>query len=369
MKYLRIDEKNWRRECLQTDKFSLASQIWEPFISNCQKAFNPDQNLTIDDQFLPCKVKCKFIQYMGNKPDKYGLKFWLLVDVEHKYSYNGFPYLGRDANRQATTSLSADVVLKLMNPLFGGGYNVICNNYFSSLKVSNSLMKNICSFIGKVRQNRRELPRKALVKQDVHDTKIFIETEKGTSLTACQCKKIKKNLLLHKDVKIPEANNLKHKPEAVLFYNKNKVAVDVIDQMTRMYSVKAASRRWPNHVFYNVIGLALINSWILYITVNNSSITRKQYIQKVCEELTGNIQNENVAPDSVDADAPAPKRRATCSTGRCNKNRTLDRCYCYNKTTLWQVCIEKMSQMLNSMHFFSYTFCTTCINIPRNFIF
>ena len=344
MKYLRFDEKNRRRERLQTDKFSLASQIWEPFISNCQKAFNPGQNLTVDEQLLPCKARCKFIQYMGNKPDKYGLKFWLLVDVEHKYLYNGFPYLGRDANRQATNSLSADVVLKLMNPLFGGGYNVICDNYFSSLKVSNSLMENKCSFVGTVRQNRRELPREALVKQDVYDTKIFIETEKETSLTAYQCKKNKKVLLLsslHKDVKIPEANNPKHKPETVLFYNKNKVAVDVIDQMTRMYSVKAASRRWPNHVFYNVIDLALINSWMLYITVNNSSITRKQYIQKVCEELTGNIQNENVAPDSVEADAPAPKRRATCSTGRCNKNRTLDRCYCCNKPLCGKCALKK----------------------------
>ena len=210
-------------------------------------------------------------------------------------------------------------------------------------------MENKRSFIGTVRQNRRELPREALVKQDVYDTKIFIETEKRTSLTAYQCKKNKKVLLLsslHKDVKIPEAkipeaNNPKHKLETVLFYNKNEVAVDVIDQMTRTYSVKAASRRWPNHVFYNVIDLALINSWILYITVNNSLITRKQYIQKVCEELTGNIQNENVAPDFVEADAPAPKRRATCLTGRCNKNRTLDRCYCCNKPLCGKCALKK----------------------------
>ena len=88
MKYLRFDEKNRRRERLQTDKFSLASQVWEPFISNCQKAFNPGQNLTIDEQLLPCKARCKFIQYVEIKPDKYGLKFWLLVDVEHRYLYS-----------------------------------------------------------------------------------------------------------------------------------------------------------------------------------------------------------------------------------------------------------------------------------------
>ena len=64
------------------------------------------------------------------------------------------------------------------------------------------------------------MPREALVKQDMYDTKIFKETKKGTSLAAYQCKKNKKVLLLsslHKDVKIPEANNPKHKPETVLF--------------------------------------------------------------------------------------------------------------------------------------------------------
>ena len=69
-----------------------------------------------------------------------------------------------------------------------------------------------------------------------------------------------------------------------------------------------------------MIDLAPINSWVLY----NSSITRKQIIQKVCEELTGNIQNEKVAPASIKADESAPKRRAICSTGRWNKKCTLD---------------------------------------------
>jgi hypothetical protein len=36
---------------------------------------------------------------MPNKPDKFGIKFWLLVDVESKYIVNGFPYLGKDADK------------------------------------------------------------------------------------------------------------------------------------------------------------------------------------------------------------------------------------------------------------------------------
>ena len=42
---------------------------------------------------------------------------------------------------------------------------------------------------------------------------------------------------------IPEHNNPKRKPETVLFYNRTKIDMDVLDQMSRLYSVKAASRR------------------------------------------------------------------------------------------------------------------------------
>ena len=102
-------------------------------------------------------------------------------------------------------------------------------------------MENKCSFVATMHQNRRELPREALVKQDLYNTEIFMEPEKGTSLTAYQCQKNKRILLLsslYKDVKIPEANHPKHKPDIKLLYNKNKIAVDIIDQMTRLYSVK-----------------------------------------------------------------------------------------------------------------------------------
>ena len=56
---------------------------------------------------------------------------------------------------------------------------------------------------------------------------------------------------LHPDVEITSDNNLKKKPETVLFNYKTKAGVDVIDQMARKYSVKAASKRWLIHLFYN----------------------------------------------------------------------------------------------------------------------
>ena len=63
---------------------------------------------------------------MANKPDKFGLKFWLIVDVNSKYLYNGFPYVGKDETCATSTSLSTDVVLKLIESLANyGKHNLI----------------------------------------------------------------------------------------------------------------------------------------------------------------------------------------------------------------------------------------------------
>ena len=55
---------------------------------------------------------------MANKPDKFGLKFWLAVDVENKYLFKGFPYAGKDDTRSSDMPVPTDVVLKLIAPLF-----------------------------------------------------------------------------------------------------------------------------------------------------------------------------------------------------------------------------------------------------------
>ena len=84
----------------------------------------------------------------------------------------------------------------------------------------------------------------------------------------------------------------KKNPKQYFFYNETKVGVDVLDQMSRCYSVKAGSRHWPIHVFYNVIDMALINSWIIYKHVCNSNISRRMFIQRVSKELTGALQTK-----------------------------------------------------------------------------
>ena len=124
LRFLRFDMRSTRSIRLQADKFALVSDLWNKFVDNCISSYKPGPNITIDEQLFPTKARYRFTQYMPNKPDKFGIKFWLAVDVDTKYILNAIPYLGKEESRAPSQRLSDWVVTNLMQPYLGKGRNV-----------------------------------------------------------------------------------------------------------------------------------------------------------------------------------------------------------------------------------------------------
>ena len=76
-RYIRFDDRVSRRQRLQSDKFTLFSEVWDMFVANCRSHYMPNENLTVDEQLFTTKCRCRFTQFMPNKPDKYGIKIWI----------------------------------------------------------------------------------------------------------------------------------------------------------------------------------------------------------------------------------------------------------------------------------------------------
>ena len=158
MRYLRFDLKRTRSQRLQSDKFALASEVWQKFINNCFFCYRPEGNLSAGEQLFPSKARCRFTQYMANKPDKFGIKFWSLVDNDTKYICNAFPYLGKDELRSANESLPESVAIRLMSPFLNKGRNVTTDNFFTSASLARTLKANDTSIVGTISRTRREIP-------------------------------------------------------------------------------------------------------------------------------------------------------------------------------------------------------------------
>lgn len=190
MKNIRFDIKSTRPERFETDKFCMARQIWDKFIENSQACFRPGLHLTVDEQLLPSKNRCSFIQYMPNKPDKFGIKTWMLVDVETKYILNGFPYLGKESDRPTDKLQGEFIVEKLIEPYKNKGYCVTADNFFSSYTLVENLLKKKTTFIGTVRKNKKELPTCVKELNKIYASELY-EDGKGCTLTIYQGRKDK----------------------------------------------------------------------------------------------------------------------------------------------------------------------------------
>ena len=125
---------------------------------------------------MPCKSRCSFVTYMPNKPDKYGIKFWVLVDVKSKYVSNIFPYLGaQEKEQRGDTPLAESVVMRLTEGVRGKEYNITCDNVFTSLPLALKLQKEKISIVGTIRKNRREIAKKMTnaVKGNLHCSQFY----------------------------------------------------------------------------------------------------------------------------------------------------------------------------------------------------
>ncbi|XP_068214087.1 piggyBac transposable element-derived protein 4-like [Palaemon carinicauda] len=271
------------------------------------------------NNFFPQNADVLFSQYMGNKPDKFEIKFWTAADTESKYMLNAFPYLGNDEFRQVNRPLSTHVVLRLMEPFTGKGRNVTTDNFFTSLQLAEHLKAKNTSIVGPMNKARREIPSQMKSwKGQLYDTLLL--KNKGTTLAKPQSKKNKTVFILsslHRTVSIGDGQ--KKKPETVVYYNATTFGVDVLDQMARNYSARCPSRRWPGRVFYDILDLPSINAWILY--------------SEVTEELAYSLKNLELAESAEDSDeilegeSRTPnKKRKQCQIHLCKNNKTVMTC-------------------------------------------
>lgn len=318
--------KNTRSQRLQMDRFALISDVWYRFVTNSQQAYIPEEDLTADEQLFPSKARCPFTQYMSSKPDKFGIKFFLLVEVSSKYLCNGFPYLGKNESRPLNQPLGEFVILRLIEPYTNKGYNLTCDNFFTSLPLIEKLEEKKTTLVGTVRSNKKELPPLATEtnKIPLYETQALVSNT--VTLTIYKAKPNRNVIILssrHEHVRVDDCTK-KKKPNTIVFYNQTKYGVDILDSMAREYSVKPPSRRWPLHVFCNILDLAAINAWILYRKVTQSHISRREFLQELILELAAANQTRRSSGKTLPTECGESAKRVTCRV--CYTNKTTTAC-------------------------------------------
>lgn len=289
---LRFDDisDTQRTERKKLDKLTYIREIFEEFVIYCKNNYNLGSYVTVDEMLPAFRGRCSFKVYMPMKPDKYGIKIWACTDAKTLYCSNLEVFVGlQQEGPYRLDNRPDEVVKRLVNHLSGSGRNITCDNYFTSIKLAKDLLDMRLTVVGTIRKNKREIPPilTANLKERPVRSSIF-GFSKDLTIVSYKAKKNKFVLLLstqHDEDSIDPSSGEAHKPDIVTFYNRTKSGVDANDELQKSYSVSRVSNRWPLTIFFTIMNIGAINSYIIFRSNTNSKRPRSDYLRELAKSL------------------------------------------------------------------------------------
>ncbi|XP_069680912.1 piggyBac transposable element-derived protein 4-like [Periplaneta americana] len=265
LRCIHFDDKRTRQERRVSDKLAAIRTILDQFVANCKNSYNVSDFVTVDEKLQAFRGRCSFLQYLPNKPTRYGIKIFVLADAITFFTNNVEVYCGKQPPGPFEASVSPnDIVERLVSHLEGSNRNVTMDNWYSSYALAVSLKKKGLTCIGALKKNKMEIPQEFTPHRGRAVQSSMFGFQKDMTLVSYVPKRNKAVILLstmHDDGTVDEDTG---KPHILLDYNSTKGAVDTIEQMCGRYSVARVTRRWPLVIFYSLLDIAGINAQIIY---------------------------------------------------------------------------------------------------------
>ena len=154
--FLRFDNKSDREERKKINRLAPIWEIFEMFAENCINNYRISEYCTIDESLVLFQGRCPFRQFMQNKPAKYGIKVFCLVDSRMFYTSQMEIYAGKQLEGPYKLSNSpADVVKRLIQPISYTGRNVTFDNWFTSVTLAKEILKgHKITIVGTIRKKQ-----------------------------------------------------------------------------------------------------------------------------------------------------------------------------------------------------------------------
>ena len=89
---------------------------------------------------------------------------------------------------------------------------------------------------------------------------------------------------MHKSVEV--SKDSRKKPNIIVFYDKTKSAVDIVDYRIRKYTVKIKNARWSRNTFAFVIDTSIVNASTIYQGLfHDASVSSRNFLWDHVKDL------------------------------------------------------------------------------------
>ena len=266
-----------------------------------QAAYKIGKSVSVDECMVPFKGRVSMLQYMPKKPNKWGLKGWVLAASDSGYAYNWKLYTGKEDDRVAV-GLGESVVLA-MTECLPAGHVVYCDNFFTGVSLALSLERRGIGSCGTVRANRRGLPiqlnkfataRKATMQLT---SPLFLRSSKMLAVGWFDKRPVCLLTNIHSTETVTKQRRGHpdfEKPVAIECYTQNMGGVDSADQYNSYYPLTKRSYKWWKKVFMHLLVTAVSNAYILHRSSAAVKLPSCDFRLQLAEQLIEGFERVNV---------------------------------------------------------------------------
>ncbi|KAL0871532.1 hypothetical protein ABMA27_005245 [Loxostege sticticalis] len=271
-----------------------------------------EQRLSLDEQMCATKVAHFLKQYLPNKPHKWGFKFYVICSLSG-YAYNFEIYSGKNEEclpDEPDLGVVGNTVIRLCRNVPRMVNHIIYfDNYYTSIPLLHYLACQGIYALGTIQRNRLGKTCKLPIQKDFMKETVArgtyeeqVSNYEGKDISVTCWKDNKMVTLASTYVGSEPATTVsrydkKKKatisipcPKIIKDYNSHMGGVDLMDSFLGRYRIRIKSRKWYMRLFYHMIDLSVINSWILYKKVNEGKGNTKnmnlgEYRAELAESL------------------------------------------------------------------------------------
>ena len=268
--------------------------LYHKILAKFRTVYIPHQALAIDESMVAWRGNLSFRVYSPDKPIKYGLKAYMLCDAVNAYCLKFKLYTGKQSVQPSENGATYDLVMDLLRNYFEKGHKLFCDNYYSSPRLFMDLWYLGTGATGTVRPNGKGIPTsvKNFKLQNRGDTATF-----HYGPLTCVKYKDAKDVYLISTTETSEnvatgrrdfhTNEEKMRPSVVKVYDEKMGAVDRNNQMIENYKLCLKTMKWWKKLFFHMINIAIVNSYILYkeCCESSSPMVQRNFRRKLVSQM------------------------------------------------------------------------------------
>lgn len=257
-----------------------------------REAVVPFENLVIDESLLLFKGRLRFKQYIPNKRSRFGIKIFVLCDVQTNYILDYIVYTGAATEIEsgnADWGKSGDVVVSLLLPYLNKGHTIYLDNWYSSPTLFLWLHEKCTNATGTVRKNRKHLPplpdklKKGEIQFKSCGTLLalkWMDTKEVWMLSTIDGPEF-----VQTEKKDHKTGQNKVKPTCVVSYNKSMGAVDRTDMILSSVQCIRKTMKWYKKVFFHLTDLCVLNAKTIFEMHKKEKIPQAKFHLEIIRQL------------------------------------------------------------------------------------